>query len=221
MPTTARRCCCAITSRAWGLQTSFVDMTDPAAIEAAVTPRTRLIWAETPSNPRLHVTDIAAAAAIARRAGARLAVDNTWATPVLQRPLELGADLVMHSTTKYLGGHSDVLGGVRHRPRSGRLLRARADHSDRGGRRAVAVRLLARAARDPLAAVPHARPRRGRATARRVPWRATRRSSACTSRGWRQIRARRRVASDARGRRRCCRLVCGAAARRPLHWRRA
>jgi cystathionine gamma-synthase len=72
----------------------------------------RLIWAETPSNPRLHVTDIAAAAAIARKASARLAVDNTWATPVLQRPIELGADLVMHSTTKYLGGHSDVLGGV-------------------------------------------------------------------------------------------------------------
>ena len=71
----------------WGLQTSFVDMTDPAAIEAAVTSRTRLIWAETPSNPRLHVTDIAAAAAIARRAGARLAVDNTWATPVLQRAI--------------------------------------------------------------------------------------------------------------------------------------
>ena len=96
----------------WGLQTSFVDMTDSAAIEAAVTPRTRLLWAETPSNPRLHVTDIAAAATIARSAGARLAVDNTWATPVLQRPIELGADLVMHSTTKYLGGHSDVLGGV-------------------------------------------------------------------------------------------------------------
>jgi len=96
----------------WGLQTSFVDMTDAAAMAAAVTPRTRLIWVETPSNPRLHVTDIAAAAAIARKAGARLAVDNTWATPVLQRPIELGADLVMHSTTKYLGGHSDVLGGV-------------------------------------------------------------------------------------------------------------
>jgi cystathionine gamma-synthase len=96
----------------WGLQTTFVDMTDPAAIDRAVTARTRLVWIETPSNPRLHVTDIAAAAAIARTARARLVVDNTWATPVLQRPFELGADLVMHSTTKYLSGHSDVLGGV-------------------------------------------------------------------------------------------------------------
>jgi cystathionine gamma-synthase len=96
----------------WGLQTTFVDMTDPAAIDRAVTARTRLVWIETPSNPRLHVTDIAAAATIARTAHARLVVDNTWATPVLQRPFELGADLVMHSTTKYLSGHSDVLGGV-------------------------------------------------------------------------------------------------------------
>jgi cystathionine gamma-synthase len=96
----------------WGVHTSFVDMSDPTEIAAAVTARTRLIWVETPSNPRLRVTDIAAAGEIARTAGARLAVDNTWATPVLQRPIALGADLVMHSTTKYLGGHSDVLGGV-------------------------------------------------------------------------------------------------------------
>ncbi len=96
----------------WGLTTSFVDMSDPAAVAAAITPRTRLVWIETPSNPRLRVADIAAIAEIARRAGAASAVDNTWATPVLQRPLDLGADLVMHSTTKYLSGHSDVLGGV-------------------------------------------------------------------------------------------------------------
>src|SRR6478752_728205 len=96
----------------WGLQATFVDMANTAAIAAAVRPETRLVWIETPSNPRLHVTDIAAAAGIARRAGAASVVDNTWATPMLQRPLELGADLVMHSTTKYLSGHSDVLGGV-------------------------------------------------------------------------------------------------------------
>jgi cystathionine gamma-synthase len=96
----------------WGLQTTFVDMSEPGAVDAAITPRTRLIWIETPSNPRLRVTDIAAVVASARRAGAHTAVDNTWATPVLQRPLDLGADLVMHSTTKYLSGHSDVLGGV-------------------------------------------------------------------------------------------------------------
>lgn len=96
----------------WGLETTFVDMTDPAAIESAVRPNTRLVWVETPSNPLLKVTDIARAVVIAHAAGAICVVDNTWATPVLQRPFDLGADLVMHSTTKYLGGHADVLGGA-------------------------------------------------------------------------------------------------------------
>jgi cystathionine gamma-synthase len=96
----------------WGLASSFVDMTDPAAVERAVTPRTRLVWIETPSNPALAVTDIAAIAGIARAAGALVVCDNTWATPLLQRPLELGADVVMHATTKYLAGHGDVTGGA-------------------------------------------------------------------------------------------------------------
>lgn len=96
----------------WGLQASIVDMTNLDAVRAAVQPNTRLIWLETPSNPLLKISDIAAIAAIAHDAGALLAVDNTWATPMLQQPLALGADLVMHSTTKYLGGHSDVLGGA-------------------------------------------------------------------------------------------------------------
>jgi cystathionine gamma-synthase len=96
----------------WGLSSSVVDMTNLDAVRAAVRPNTRLIWVETPSNPLLKVSDIAAIAAIAHAAGARCAVDNTWATPVLQRPLDLGADLVLHATTKYLGGHSDVLGGA-------------------------------------------------------------------------------------------------------------
>jgi cystathionine gamma-synthase len=96
----------------WGLHTTFVDMAEPAAVEAAVTPRTRLIWTETPSNPLLKITDIARVAAIAHAAGAVCACDNTWASPVLQRPLDLGADLSVHATTKYLGGHSDVLGGA-------------------------------------------------------------------------------------------------------------
>jgi cystathionine gamma-synthase len=96
----------------WGLASTLVDMTDPSALAAAVTPRTRLVWIETPSNPTLAVTDIARAATIAHAAGARCVCDNTWATPVLQRPLELGCDLVMHSTTKYLGGHSDLTGGA-------------------------------------------------------------------------------------------------------------
>jgi cystathionine gamma-synthase len=96
----------------WGLETTFVDMREPANVRAALRPNTRLVWVETPSNPLLKVADIAAIAEIAHAAGAVCAVDNTWATPVLQRPLELGADLVLHATTKYLGGHSDVLGGA-------------------------------------------------------------------------------------------------------------
>jgi cystathionine gamma-synthase len=96
----------------WGLETTLVDMTNPAAVEAAVRPNTRLLWLETPSNPRIRITDIAALVDIARRASARVACDNTWATPMLQHPLQLGADLVMHATTKYLGGHSDILGGA-------------------------------------------------------------------------------------------------------------
>jgi cystathionine gamma-synthase len=96
----------------WGLETTFVDMTDPDQAERAVRPNTKLIWIETPSNPLLKVSDIAKLSKIAHGAGALSACDNTWATPILQRPLELGADLVMHSTTKYLSGHSDVLGGA-------------------------------------------------------------------------------------------------------------
>ncbi len=96
----------------WGLTASFVDMSDTSAVRRAVQPNTRLIWAETPSNPRLLITDLAAMAEIAHGAGARLVCDNTWGTPVCQRPFEHGADLVLHSTTKYIGGHSDVLGGA-------------------------------------------------------------------------------------------------------------
>lgn len=97
---------------AWRLRFSAVDMTSVANVERALTDRTRVVWAESPSNPLVRVIDIAAVARVAKQVGAWVVVDNTWATPVLQRPLELGADLVMHSTTKYLGGHSDVLGGA-------------------------------------------------------------------------------------------------------------
>ena len=96
----------------WGLETSFVDMTDPGQVERAARANTRLIWVETPSNPLLKIADIARISEIAHRAGALCACDNTWATPVLQRPFDLGADLIVHATTKYLGGHGDVLGGV-------------------------------------------------------------------------------------------------------------
>jgi cystathionine gamma-synthase len=96
----------------WKLRYTPVDMGDLDNVERALTDRTRLIWVETPSNPLLRVVDIAGIAAIAKRVGVWLVVDNTWATPVLQRPLVLGADVVMHATTKYLGGHSDVMGGA-------------------------------------------------------------------------------------------------------------
>jgi cystathionine gamma-synthase len=96
----------------WGLASSFVDMTDLDAVARAITLRTRVVWVETPSNPTLAITDIARVAEVAHAAGALCVCDNTWATPILQRPLALGADVVMHATTKYLGGHSDVTGGA-------------------------------------------------------------------------------------------------------------
>lgn len=96
----------------WGLQCDFADMRDPTNVKRALKPNTRLVWLETPSNPSLKIVDIAAVSEIAHQAGALCLVDNSWATPVLQRPLQFGADIVMHSTTKYLGGHSDVLGGA-------------------------------------------------------------------------------------------------------------
>ncbi len=96
----------------WGVTVDLVDTTDLAQIEARLRPETRLVWIETPSNPTLGLTDIAGAARLAHRNGGWLACDNTFATPILQRPLALGADFVMHSSTKYFGGHSDVMGGA-------------------------------------------------------------------------------------------------------------
>lgn len=94
------------------LETTFVDLRDAAAREAALTPRTRAIWVETPSNPLLEVTDLAEMAAFARERSLLLVADNTFLSPLLQRPLDHGADLVVHSTTKYLNGHADVVGGA-------------------------------------------------------------------------------------------------------------
>ena len=97
----------------WGLNVEFIDMTDPGAVAASVRPgKTRLVWVETPANPLWTITDIAATAALAHRAGALLAVDSTVASPVLTRPIEHGADIVMHAATKYLNGHSDLIAGV-------------------------------------------------------------------------------------------------------------
>jgi cystathionine gamma-synthase len=98
---------------AWGLDVELIDMTDPAAVQAAIRPgATKLVWVETPANPLWTITDIAATASIVHDAGALLAVDSTPATPVLSQPLDLGADLVMHSATKYLNGHSDLTAGT-------------------------------------------------------------------------------------------------------------
>lgn len=95
-----------------GIKFKFVGMNDLQAVEEAITPKTRLIWAETPTNPMMNIIDIKAIAAIAKKSNAILAVDNTFATPALQNPLDLGADLVMHSVTKYISGHSDVVMGA-------------------------------------------------------------------------------------------------------------
>ena len=96
----------------WGMEASFVDMTDLDAVQSALRPNTQLVWTESPTNPTMQILDLRAIAALAKGAGALLLVDGTFATPALQRPLELGADVVLHSTTKYLGGHSDVHGGA-------------------------------------------------------------------------------------------------------------
>ncbi|MDP6541103.1 MAG: aminotransferase class V-fold PLP-dependent enzyme, partial [Planctomycetota bacterium] len=96
----------------YGINFTFVNTGDTSEVAAAMTDRTRYVYAETPSNPLLHVSDIAACAEIAHQGNALMVVDNTFATPYLQRPIELGADIVLHSLTKYLGGHSDVVAGA-------------------------------------------------------------------------------------------------------------
>jgi cystathionine gamma-lyase len=95
-----------------GIVTSLVDTTDLAKLEQAFTSQTKLLWLESPGNPLMSITDIAACVEIAHKRGVLVGIDSTFATPVLTRPLELGVDIVMHSATKYLGGHSDMLGGA-------------------------------------------------------------------------------------------------------------
>lgn len=111
--------------RDFGLSFSFVDMRDPANIDAAITPATRMLYCETPTNPMMFLVDLSAAGDIAAARGLLLVVDNTFATPVFQRPLEFGADIVLHSTTKYLNGHSDMVGGM--------LVTSREDLAERVG----------------------------------------------------------------------------------------
>ena len=101
-----------VRERSAGLKFSFIAVEDIATLKAAIRPETRMIWVETPTNPMLRIVDIAAVAEVARECGALLVVDNTFASPMLQRPLELGADIVVHSATKFLNGHSDMVGGI-------------------------------------------------------------------------------------------------------------
>jgi len=101
-----------VRERSAGLNFSFAELEKPGALKAVMQPNTRMVWVETPTNPMLRIVDIAAAAEIAHEHGALLVVDNTFASPMLQRPLELGADIVVHSATKYLNGHSDMVGGI-------------------------------------------------------------------------------------------------------------
>lgn len=114
-----------VRKRSAGLSFSFVDLSRPEALAAAITPKSRMVWIETPTNPMLKLTDLEAVCAMARQHGLISVVDNTFASPVLQRPLEFGADIVLHSATKYLNGHSDIVGGV--------LVTGRADLAERLG----------------------------------------------------------------------------------------
>ncbi len=119
----------------WQLAYDFVDMSDPEAVEKASSENTRILWLETPSNPMLKISDIAGLCRLARSKGWISVVDNTWTTPVVQRPLALGADIVLYSTTKYIGGHSDVLGGAV-------VMRKSGDESDHFGVLAEKLRAL-------------------------------------------------------------------------------
>lgn len=101
-----------VRKRSAGLEFTFADLTDPAKLEAAMRPETRMVWVETPTNPLLRLVDLSAVAAIAKRHGALAVADNTFATPIVQRPVEHGFDIVVHSATKYLNGHSDMVGGI-------------------------------------------------------------------------------------------------------------
>jgi cystathionine gamma-synthase len=117
----------------WGVRTEFVDTTDLDAVERALEPGASMLWVETPSNPLLRISDLAALAELAHRRGALLGCDNTFASPVLQQPFAHGADLVMHSSTKYLGGHSDVLGGIVVVREAGPLLARMREFQSAGG----------------------------------------------------------------------------------------
>ncbi len=165
----------------WGIDYTAVALSDLDAVRAAITPQTRLIWVETPTNPLLSIADIGAIAQLAAPSNIKVLVDNTFASPALQQPLPLGADIVLHSTTKYIGGHSDVVGGA--------LLTNDEELDDgvripaeRRGRGARAVRRVPDHARAQDAGAADAAAQRQRRAGRRVPRRTTPRSTRCSTR---------------------------------------
>ena len=174
--------------RRYQLEFSYVDTSQPELIEQALRPNTRLLFVETPTNPVMRLTDLARAAEIARKANVRMVVDNTFASPYVQRPLELGADLVVHSTTKYLNGHSDSIGGIvvatprrRHRV-AGLRPERRGGHPQPDG-------LVAGAARHEDARRPHGAAQQERPGALPNSSRRTRRCSACSTPACRPTRS--------------------------------
>ena len=194
-------------------------MSDLDAVERASNPALTLVWAETPSNPRMKIHDIRALARIAHAHQAQLVCDNTFATPVLQQPLALGADVVMHSTTKYFGGHSDVLGGGLVFARRDDLYTAGRAPPAPGRRNDGAVQCLADIAWLPLAAGAHGDALRQRAQGRRLPGHARRKSKGSIIPACRRIpvtpsRQARCTISAA-----CCRSNSRVAAMQRWRWR--
>ena len=168
--------------RKYQLDFTYVDTSDLQAIEAAIRPETQMLFLETPTNPMLRLTDLTAACEIAHARDVFVVVDNTFASPYVQRPIDFGADIVVHSTTKFLNGHSDSVGGDRRR-RARRPHRVAAVRAERRGRDPRADGRLARAARHQDAAAPHGAAQRQYAGAGGVPGRAPEGRRACTTPG--------------------------------------
>ena len=200
----------------WPFETTYVDMTDLDAVRAAVRPATRLVIIETPSNPLMKITDLAAVAAIARQANAISVCDGTFTTPVLQRPLDCGVDMVMHSTTKYIGGHSDLVGGALVTRYDNYLFERARKSLQFGGAVPSRLRLLAGAARRQHAALAHARAFRKRAADRGVPLRGTLRSSGCIIRACPIIPATRSRPGRCRDSAACSPSRCAAGGRQAM-----
>ena len=180
-----------VRKRSAGLTFDFVDMSDLANVEKAIKPNTKMIWVETPTNPLLRLADLAGIAKLAKKRGILTASDNTFASPYMQRPLEQGIDIVVHSTTKYLNGHSDIVGGCAVVGRQQGPGRASALPAQRRRRDSGAVRFLPRAARTENAGAAHGAALQQRAEDRALAGSARRMSSACSIRAWKAIRSMR------------------------------